>query len=160
MNIRILRKFLVLTFLVVGLVMVNSYNTTSASSNMNCSLNWSQWEAASDEWDSSYQSYYRNNPTSCLDECVNSPTLITCLNNCETARYERFAWASSITLVKAQATCAPLPQPDQCQAAFMAHQMCLLKYNPYDITDPEELGALSDARTTCIEAAKYDGYCV
>lgn len=154
---KILRKVLILTFLIVGLVIVAADKSNCVDADT-CEDAMTEFHNAMATYDIALSSYYYGLPTTCDDECrtINDPTAKQqCIDNCQTTRHTALAQADLNLFSAAGGTCTGFTI-DQCARARDMADMCAVQYNYTAYTDPEESGYIYTQYSACREASKID----
>lgn len=150
---KILRKVLVLAFLVVGLVVLES-DSSSYASVIPCSEAWVNYYNADNTYYSARLLLFNNNPNSCGQVCASDPNPAQCQQNCQTNRQTALAQAEINLLSASEGTCAPETTNQCAEARYMANQ-CYIQYDSSGYQGDEE-AAISAQYYACIAASKVD----
>ena len=155
---KILRKVLILAFLVAGLVVVE-LNTSIYCSAIPCSEARQNYENADNAYYTARLSYFNGSPTTCAEDCssITDPTAKQqCINNCQTTRATAYYDAQLDLFGAAEGTCAPEGLYYTCAEANQAAYTCEVLYDPSRVTDPDEQAAVYAQYQACREASKVD----
>jgi hypothetical protein len=153
---KILRKVLVLAFLVVAFAAVglDSSNCVNATT---CYEAWANYYNADNAYYTARLSYINGSPTTCAEDCssVTDPTARQqCIDNCQTTRATAYYSAQLDLFSKAEGTCTPETTNDCAEARYKANQ-CYINYDSTGY-DGEEAAAIDAQYFACITASKVD----
>lgn len=153
-----LRKVLILTFLIAGLIIVavDRSNCVEAGT---CDDRMYEFHNAMATYDIALRSYYYGSPTTCQEDCqgITDPTARQqCIDDCRTTRRTTLAQADLDLFAAAGATCTPLTIEECSQAQSMADQCLAQYYYPDYFSNPEEFDYIYTQYSACREASKID----
>lgn len=160
MRTNILRKVLILTFLIVGLVIVATNKNICVDADT-CEDAMTEFHNAMATYDIALRSYFYGSPTTCAQDCGASFTPGTtaynnCVNNCQTTRHTALAAADLDLFSAAGGTCTAFTI-EQCSLARDMADMCAVQYNYMDyFSNPEEFDYIYTQYSACREASKID----
>lgn len=140
-NTKLLRKLLILCLLTVGLVFVASKDATPVSAKT-CWEAFDDFSGALDTYDSAFQSYYYNAPTSCNQDCsiypTSDPRYTSCYNSCRIDRRTDLGNANiGILQAGADINSCTDPSPNFCANAETIEADCQTRYDYTQYSDPE-----------------------
>ena len=152
------RKVLILTFLIVGLVIVATDKSNCVDAGT-CDDRMDEFHNAMATYDIALSSYFYGLPTTCAYDCrtINDPTARQqCIDECQITRHTALAAADIDLFSAAGATCTPFTIPQCSLAQEMANQ-CLSQYNYTNyFSNPEEFDYIYTQYSACREASKID----
>lgn len=151
---KILRKVLILAFLIVSLVIVGSDKGISVSADT-CMDAFTEYINANTDYDVARVLYFYNDPTSCAAVCATDQNYAQCLYNCGQTRATNLANAQIGLLSAAYDTCTPITVDECAQARAMADS-CIYLYDFSIYSDPEEASAVAEQFSACRTASKVD----
>lgn len=152
---KILRKVLVLAFLVVGLIVVESNTTSYVSATPTCEEAYLSYVNADNAYYVARVSYFNGLPTTCAEDCdpITDPTAKQqCIDNCQITRHTALADAELDLFELAGGTCTP-ETVEQCDLARERADTCSSLYQYYNYSDPEEMDAVYNQFTACMTAS-------
>lgn len=152
LNARILRRILILCILTVGLVFV-SYNARLVSAKTCYDAN-NDFYGALSAFDTAFDLYYYNNPTSCNQECEDDPDPIACENRCrQTRRTDLSNRQSGILQAGSELDSCSNPEPDRCGNARARRDFYVATYNYPSYADPNERLDIYAAYSACMDGS-------
>lgn len=155
-NTKILRKILILCLLTVGLVFVASKDATPVSAK-DCGEAFDAFSDAMNTFDTAFQSYYYNSPTSCATDCMGSGNPALCEENCIITRRTDLGNADTgMFQAGADVNVCTHPEPNYCAIARGKNNTCRARYNPRQYSDIEQRLEISNAYMECRNASGID----
>ena len=159
-NTKILRKMLILCLLTTGLLFVASNNAKSVSAK-DCLEAATDFFSALNGFDVAFNSYYRNDPTTCNYECRNfvqgTQEYTDCFNSCRQTRRTNVNNSQlSILQASADLNSCTNPEPDYCGNARAMANDCLARYNYSQYSDPEQRLDVFTVYYECRDASGID----
>lgn len=153
---RILRKVLILTFLIAGIVIVASEKSICVGATT-CEDAFNTFTNANWAYSDAFQSNYYGNPTTCQQDCSSLPLdeRAQCITDCQTTRLTALGAAGIGLFSAAWATCTPATV-EACDLARTMADTCTLQYNYADYPDPDQAGAIYAQYSSCRLASKID----
>lgn len=151
---KIVRKVLILTFLIVGMAIVWSENSSCVEAET-CQDVFNTFTNANWAYSAAFASNYYGTPTTCQQDCAGRPPneQAQCVTDCQITRLTTLASANIGLFSAAWATCTPATV-DQCDQARAMRDTCVANYNFLDYPDQEESLAIYAQYSACILASK------
>ncbi len=154
-NTKILRKLLILCLLTTGLAFVASKDATPVSAKT-CDDAISDLDNAFNTFDTAFQSYYYNSPTSCTDVCVGSQDP-DCYNHCRIDRRTALGNADTgILQADSDLNSCTSPEPNYCANARAKNTDCLNRYNYRQYSDLEQRLEVFNTYLACRDESGID----
>lgn len=158
------------------LVGVSLVGTQPSHADLACELQLANdWWAADSQYTSTFNSWYRGQPTSCSDQCATTTCsglsgsqlttcMTNCVNSCDSTRFSAFQSAQSNLITVAGRNCG-LDSPNFCDGAQAAADSCASTYhnrlahpmrNPDGSYDVTWASWVMESYTSCIEVSGID----
>ena len=158
MKTKILRKVLILAFLIVGLAAVELDSSSHVSATPpTCSEAFQNYSNADNAYYTARLSYINGAPNTCAEACSGIIPYADCVSNCQTTRATAFYSTQLDLFEAAEGTCAPEPLYYTCADANQAAYSCYALYGDTSfLTDQDEIAAVQAQYQACRIASKVD----